>query len=63
MFRSFLPSQKVLLGRWVEDSQRHEDGRIVHSIKVSVGGSSVKVLVLEDEVTLISPGSEGIINP
>ena len=45
MFRSFLPSQKVLLGRWVEDSQRHEDGRIVNSIKVSVGGSSVKVFV------------------
>jgi len=39
-----------------------KDRRIVNSIRVSVGGSGVKVLALEDEVMLISPGSEGVVN-
>lgn len=39
-----------------------KDRRIVNSIRVSVGGSGVEVLALEDEVMLISPGSEGLVN-
>lgn len=41
----------VLLGRGVENS--YSWGGIVDSIKGSVEGSGVKVLVLENEVTVI----------
>ena len=46
MFRSFLPARSFFLeGGW----RRAEAGRIGNSIQVSVGGSGVKVSVLEDE--------------
>ena len=39
-----------------------KDRRIVNFLRVSVGESGVKILALENEVMLISPGSEGVVN-